>query len=133
MRHALIAMILVGCGTPKANEATTPPPTGAGTDAPRARCAAAIKKAATTGQGDETFSARDRAFNAEVEVVMTDSCVATKWPPHVLACLANGTSREDLQMCPEMMTPVQREDFMERVLVVTKKHEAVQPSAAPAP
>jgi hypothetical protein len=127
MRHALIAMILVGCGTTKANETTTSP----STDAERTRCAAAIKRAATTGQGDETFSAAGQAFNAEVEVVMTDSCVATKWPPHVLACLTNGASSADLRVCPEMMTPVQREDFMERVLVVTKKHEAAQPPATP--
>lgn len=130
MRPALIAMILLGCGSPKTTDTATPttPPAGADTDAARASCAAAIDKAATTGRGDETFSARDQAFNAEVAVVMTDSCVATKWPPHVLACLSNGASREELQMCPEMMTPVQREDFMERVLVVTKKHEA---AAAP--
>jgi len=135
MRHALIAMILVGCGSPKpAPETSTPPPppTGPAADQARATCAAAIHKAATTGRGDEVFSAEDQMFNAEIETAMTDGCVAKKWEPHILGCLANGTSRDELGMCAEIMSPIQREDMMERMLVVAKAHEAAKPPA-PAP
>jgi len=116
MRHALIAMILLGCGSSK----PTAEPAKPAADDARATCAAAIHTAATTGRGDEVFSAEDQKRNAAVESAMTDGCVAKKWEPHILACLSNGTTREELRMCTEIMSPIQRQDLMERMLAVEK-------------
>ena len=134
MRYALAVTILfvLGCGGSK--PAPTPeaakPPAGPVDATARARCAAAIAEAAKTGREGEQFSEQDAAFNAEIEATMADGCAATKWPEHMLQCLTNGTSREELKSCNDMLTDAQRQDFMERVLVVTKRHE---PPAAPAP
>ena len=100
----------------------------------RAKCAAAIGEAAKTGRGGEQFSAEDQRFSAEIETVMTESCAATKWPEVILICLTHGQTREELNGCTEMLSPMQRQDMMERVLVVTKAHEgAPQPAAKPVP
>ncbi|MBA3456596.1 MAG: hypothetical protein H0T42_26135 [Deltaproteobacteria bacterium] len=140
MRHALaLAVLVLGCGGSK--PASTPSETAAatgsatpGTDRARAACAAAIAEAAKTGKSGDVFSPEDEKFSAEIEVVMTDSCAATTWPEHVLLCLTHGSTREELNSCTEMLTGVQRQDMMERVLVITKKHEAAaKPAAKPVP
>jgi len=119
-------LLLVGCGS---NQSTASEPTpetklAAPVSAEaRAACSAAIHEAATTGRGGEQFSPEDQKFSAEIEAVMTESCAATRWPEVILICLSNGTTREELNGCTEMLTPVQRQDMMERVLVVTKAHE----------
>lgn len=135
MRYLVVMLALGGCGgsTPAPSSSATPPAATVTPDA-RAACAAAIGEAATTGRGGEQFSAEDQKFSAEIEVVMTDSCAATKWPEVILVCLSNGTTREELNGCTEMLTPAQRQDMMERVLVVTKAHEAGgTPAAKPVP
>ncbi len=131
-------VLLVGCGNSKRTGTSTAPATGsaavAGNSSARAACSAAIAEAAKTGRSGEVFSSEDEKFSAEIEVVMTDSCAATQWPPFVLMCLTHGQTREELNECTKMLTPVQRQDMMERVLVVTKKHEgAPVPAAKPAP
>lgn len=132
----LATLVLLGCGTskPAATSSASAPAAAVGSPDARAACAAAISEAAVTGRGGEQFSAEDQKFSAEIEVVMTDSCAATKWPEVILVCLSNGTTREELNGCTEMLTPSQRQDMMERVLVVTKAHEASgKPAAKPVP
>lgn len=137
MRGLLAILLLLGCGNNQSTSSEPAPakkvaaPVNAGA---RARCAAAIGEAATTGRGGEQFSPEDQKFSAEIEAVMTDSCAATQWPEVILICLSNGTTREELNGCTEMLTPVQRQDMMERVLVVTKAHEAApKPAVKPVP
>lgn len=136
MRHALAVTILLvlGCGGSKPAPTPEPakPPATPVDAAARARCAAAIAEAAKTGRQGEQFSEQDAKFNAEIEATMADGCAATKWPDFMLQCLANGTSRDELKMCNDMLTDVQRQDFMERVLAVTKRHEELA-KPAPAP
>lgn len=141
MRHALAlaALFVVGCGGRKPASTSSQPATStgsatAGTDRSRAACAAAIAEAAKTGKQGDVFSPEDQQFSAEIEVVMTDSCAATRWPEAILLCLTHGSTREELNSCTELLTPAQRQDMMERVLVITKKHEAAtQPAARPVP
>ena len=133
MRGLLATLLLVGCGStssPPAEPAKKPvAPVNA---SERAACAAALAEAATTGRAGEQFSPDDQKFSAEIEVVMTDSCATTKWPQFVLMCLTHGQTREELNECTKMLTPAQRQDMMERVLVVTKAHEGA-PKAKPVP
>lgn len=138
MRHALaLTMLLVlGCAASKPGPTAGPakPPAEPLDAAARARCAAAIAEAAKTGRQGEQFSPEDAKFNAEIEATMSDGCAATKWPEFMLQCLTNGTSRDELKMCNDILTDVQRQDFMERVLAVTKKHEELaKPAPAPSP
>jgi hypothetical protein len=136
MRYAaLVATLLLGCGgnsAPPAEPAKKPVvPVN---ERERAACAAAIGEAARTGRAGEQFSPEDQKFSAEIEVVMTESCAATKWPEFVLMCLTHGQTREELNECTKMLTPAQRQDMMERVLVVTKAHEgAPKPAVKPVP
>lgn len=134
---ALSALLVLGCGggKPASTSSEISPTAGsAATDGSRAACDAAIAEAAKTGRGDEVFSPEDQKFSADIQDAMTESCATTQWPQMMLMCLSNGTSREELNSCTEMLTPVQRQDMMERVLVVTKKHEAAaKPAAKPAP
>ncbi len=139
MRGVLVTLVtfvlLGGCGgssKPAPPRASAPPPSGSAPTKERAACAAAIGEAAKTGRTGEQFSPEDQKFSAEIEVVMTDSCAATKWPEFVLMCLTHGQTREELNECTKMLTPMQRQDMMERVLVVTKAHEGA-PKAKPVP
>ncbi len=131
MRGLLAMLLLLGCGnTPEPAKKPAPPVTA---DA-RAKCAAALAEAGKTGRGDEQFSAEDQKFSAEIEVAMTDSCAATQWPEVILLCLTHGQTREELNSCTKMLTEAQRQDMMERVLVVTKAHEgAPTPAVKPVP
>lgn len=135
MRSLLATLFVLGCGgSNKPAPAPATPPSGSAPTKERAACAAAIAEAATTGRAGEQFSPEDQKFSAEIETVMTDSCAATQWPEAILLCLTHGQTREELNSCTEMLTPVQRQDMMERVLVVTKKHEgAPNPAAKPVP
>lgn len=136
MRGLLATLLLLGCGN---NHSTASEPAPKKPAAPvnadnRAKCAAAISEAAKTGRSGDQFSPEDQKFSAEIEVVMTDSCAATQWPEFVLMCLTHGQTREELNECTKMLTPVQRQDMMERVLVVTKAHEAApKPAVKPVP
>lgn len=137
MRGLLATLLLLGCGN---NQSTSSEPAPAKKVAApvnaedRARCAAAIAEAAKAGRSGEQFSPEDQKFSAEIESVMTESCAATQWPELVLMCLTHGQTREELNECTKMLTPVQRQDMMERVLVVTKAHEAApKPAVKPVP
>ena len=131
-------VLVLGCGNNKRTGTSTAPATGsaavAGMSDTRAACGAAIAEAAKTGRTGEVFSPEDEKFSAEIAVVMTESCAATEWPEFVLMCLTHGSTREELHECTKPLTPLQRQDMMERVLVVTKKHEASPvPAAKPVP
>jgi hypothetical protein len=86
--------------------------------------AQSISAKAMPTSADRKMAARITEMMDAVTKVMTNACVADKWSPEVLTCLAGAATSDDLMRCQKLLTPEQSANITKSV---TRATSALKP------